>query len=109
MLAQGGVVAFIFWMLAGIWGPLGGELFLPLFLPTWMWMPFFVVSALIPGSDRDDWGSIWPLSGYDNAIDAIYTRGPWLVRYEELEELEAERNVADGLNSLFGPNPTITK
>lgn len=45
---------------------------------------------------------MWPLVGYDNAIDAIYVRGPWLLRFEELEEQEKEQRVANGMRRLFG-------
>jgi len=44
---------------------------------------------------------MWPLVGYDNAIDAIYTRGPWRVRFQELEESETQKNVTSGMISLF--------
>lgn len=32
-----------------------------------------------------------PLTGYDNAIDAIYTRGPWIRRLDELADIEKKR------------------
>ncbi len=43
-----------------------------------------------------------PLSGYDSAIDAIYTRGPWLTRFQELGELDRERGVSTGMTTIFG-------
>ena len=44
---------------------------------------------------------MWPLVGYDNAIDALYVRGPWLVRFQELDEMDRERNVTHGMAQLF--------
>jgi hypothetical protein len=68
-------------------------------------LPFAVlvllVAAILPASDQDSWGSMWPLVGYDNAIDAIYSRGPWLVRYQELDEAEVERGITEGMVRLF--------
>jgi hypothetical protein len=100
-LAQVGVVSFILCLTAGAWGPFLGGFFLPAYFACMAWMPLLVIAALLPESERDSWGSIWPLSGYDNAIDAIYTRGPWRVRYDELADQETQRNVTDGLGNLF--------
>ena len=59
------------------------------------------VAAILPQSDQDEWGSMWPLVGYDNAIDGIYTRGPWRTRFEELEEQEVQGRVTLGMIGLF--------
>jgi hypothetical protein len=101
-LAQAGVILFIFWTTSSVWGPFFGQLFLPSYLTTMAWMPLFVVAALLPEGQREAWGSMWPLVGYDNAIDAIYTRGPWLARFEELDERARERQLTEGMDALFG-------
>jgi hypothetical protein len=78
-------------------------------LPAWYGCPLLIIAAVLPDNERDTWGSMWPLVGYDNAIDAIYTRGPWLTRYQELLEQETDRNVTDGLAHLFESDSAITK
>jgi 8-oxo-dGTP pyrophosphatase MutT (NUDIX family) len=60
-----------------------------------------LIAALIPGSPRETWGSMWPLVGYDNAIDAIYVRGPWLQRFEELDELDAQKRMTTAMSDWF--------
>lgn len=59
------------------------------------------VAAVLPGNPHEVWGSIWPLSGYDNAIDAIYTRGPWWQRFYELDEQEAENRTTAAMATWF--------
>ncbi len=58
-------------------------------------------AAVWPSSESDTWGSMWPLMGYDNTIDAIYSRGPWMTRFQELEEAEAERRVVESMALWF--------
>lgn len=60
-----------------------------------------LIAALIPGSQGETWGSMWPLVGYDNAIDAIYVRGPWLQRFEELDEMEAQKRMSTAMSDWF--------
>ena len=103
---QFGVVLFITSLLSFILGPflflVNGEfVVLPLILfQSGIW--FLFLAAILPENKQDEWGSMWPLVGYDNAIDAIYVRGPWLVRFEELEEAEVQDNVGAGMTTLFG-------
>jgi hypothetical protein len=61
-----------------------------------------LIAGLLPSRKEEEWGCIWPLSGYDNAIDAIYTRGPWLMRFEELDEIDKERGVSTAMTEMFG-------
>ena len=103
-VAQFGVVLYITSMLESIFYPF-------IFLSGWLLIipiVFFesgilllLVAAVLPSSGEDRWGSMWPLVGYDNAIDGIYTRGPWRVRFQELEESETQKNVTSGMISLF--------
>jgi hypothetical protein len=106
LVAQVGVIIFTTQMLLGIFGPLLfpllGELSLPVFLYFQFGMLVLFIAAVLPTNAQDEWGSMWPLVGYDNAIDAIYTRGPWWVRFEELDEQERQKGVIDGMNKLFG-------
>lgn len=44
---------------------------------------------------------MWPLAGYDNAIDAIYVRGPWWQRFYELDEQEAADRVTAAMGRWF--------
>jgi len=57
-----------------------------------------MVAELWPASDDDSWGSMWPLVGYDNAVDAICTRGPWLMRSQEADEAERVRELRMGFS-----------
>jgi hypothetical protein len=105
-LAQVGVLLFIASMLESVFFPL------IIYLPGWLSMLAIllpslgvfalVVASVLPADVKDEWGSMWPLVGYDNAIDAVYTRGPWWVRFAELEEQERTRRVVDGMNGMFG-------
>ncbi len=104
-VAQVGVILFIASMLDGIFYPLvyssGWLSILPiLFFSCGIFV--LLLASILPASQEDKWGSMWPLVGYDNVIDAIYTRGPWWVRFEELEEQEREQGVVDGMKGLFG-------
>jgi hypothetical protein len=81
---------------------IGGPFSLYFFIFAQSGLVFLIVAALLPTNAKEEWGSIWPLAGYDNAIDAIYTRGPWWVRFEELGEQERQRRVTEGMNALFG-------
>ena len=109
LIAQVGVILFIFQMLAVIYEPflfsLGGQFLLFFYFFVQSGVVLLIVAALLPTSPKDEWGSIWPLAGYDNAIDAIYTRGPWWVRFDELREQERQRGVTEGMNTLFGERP----
>ncbi len=105
-MAQVGVLLFI--------GSMLGSIFYPFIVYTSGWLSMLpialfssgilvlLIASVLPASQKDEWGSMWPLVGYDNAIDAIYTRGPWWVRVAELEEQEREQGVVDGMNSMFG-------
>jgi hypothetical protein len=97
---------FIAQMLTQVFGPvlfpLLGELALPVFLYLQFGIFILLIAAIMPGSAQEEWGSMWPLVGYDNAIDAIYTRGPWWTRFEELEDQERQKGVVDGMTTLFG-------
>lgn len=59
------------------------------------------VASLIPSTVGETWGSMWPLVGYDNAIDAIYVRGPWWQRFAELDEIDRERRINTAMESWF--------
>lgn len=104
-VAQIGVVLFIISMVSGIFEP-----FIPFSSNLYSMLLYSVlelgivvlaVAAILPQSDQDEWGSMWPLVGYDNAIDGIYTRGPWRTRFEELEEQEIQGRVTSGMIGLF--------
>ena len=58
-------------------------------------------ATLIPETPGEIWGSMWPLVGYDNAIDALYVRGPWLTRFEELDEMEAAYRITIAMSEWF--------
>lgn len=106
MVAQVGVFFFIFSLLMVVSSPLF------IFLSVWVSILPIIFSAvgtillafaaILPSSQEEEWGSMWPLVGYDNAIDALYVRGPWLTRFEELEEQERQDEFADGMSRLFG-------
>lgn len=107
-IAQIGVLVFISSLLApilplpfayfgGVSG-LGVVEYFPLFALSGISL---LVAALIPAPVGESWGSMWPLVGYDNAIDALYVRGPWLQRFEELDELEAERRTTTAMSEWF--------
>lgn len=106
-VAQFGVLLFTLSLLQAVWAPyiflLGPDyLVLPLSVLSSSGIFILFIVALIPPNSEEKWGSIWPLSGYDNAIDAIYTRGPWLVRFKELDEQDRERGVSSGMATMFG-------
>ena len=52
-----------------------------------------MVAAILPEREDELFGCMWPLSGYDNAIDAIYTRGAWMVRIQELDDEDALKSL----------------
>ena len=60
-----------------------------------------LLAAVLPSGEGETFGSMWPLVGYDNAIDAPYVRGPWQVRFQEMDEMDRERNVTHGMTLLF--------
>lgn len=105
-VAQVGVAFWIMSLLGPVFSPylLLAPYNLVLLLSVLLGLGIFAlfVAALIPSNKDEEWGSIWPLSGYDNAIDAIYTRGPWLIRFQELDELDRERGVSSGMTTIFG-------
>lgn len=106
MVAQAGVVLFVLQMLGALYAPylqyLAGQWSFPLFFGIQMGVWLLLLAALLPQRKDEEWGSIWPLSGYDNAIDAIYVRGPWWVRFEELDEQEKQQAITDGMSTTFG-------
>jgi hypothetical protein len=61
-----------------------------------------LIAGLLPSRKEEEWGCIWPLSGYDNAIDAIYTRGPWLMRFQEADEIDMEGRISRAMTTMFG-------
>ena len=106
LVAQFGVVIFITQMLVATFGPLLfsliGELALPVYLYFQSGIFILLIAAVLPTNAQEERGCMWPLVGYDNAIDAIYTRGPWWVRFEELDVQEQQKRVAERMNELFG-------
>ena len=60
-----------------------------------------LLAAILPSGEGEIFGSMWPLVGYDSAIDALYVRGPWMVRFQEMDEMDRERNVTNGMTLLF--------
>jgi hypothetical protein len=58
-----------------------------------------LLASVLPEKKGELFGSMWPLSGYDNAIDGIYTRGQWLVRIQELDDEDAEESRRVSLGS----------
>ena len=63
--------------------------------------PVLFVAGLLPRNPDEEWGCMWPLAGYDNAIDAIYVRGPWWQRFYELDEQEAADRVTAAMGRWF--------
>jgi hypothetical protein len=63
----------------------------PLSLAALPGLLLLIIAFLFPQKEGELFGSMWPLVGYDNAIDAIYTRGPWMVRIQELDEEDLRR------------------
>jgi len=105
-MAQAGVIIFILSLLDPIFLPFVQFIAGPLTLPIYIWLQLgivlLLVAALLPASSEEEWGSIWPLAGYDNAIDAIYTRGPWWARFDELTEEGRQRQITEGISQMFG-------
>lgn len=106
-VAQVGVVLFIVSLVQGIFlSPLAfigpDNPILPMLGIGSAGIFVLLIATLLPASDQDEWGSIWPLAGYDNAIDAIYIRGPWLIRLQELDEIDLQRNLTSGITTMFG-------
>jgi hypothetical protein len=105
IFAQAGVVflvasyaeGVVFPFLSGFPSEYGALAFSVPQLGIWL----LLIASVLPGSEKDEWGSIWPLAGYDNAIDAIYTRGPWLVRFQESDEQEAQQRITSSM-TMFG-------
>ncbi len=104
-VAQVGVLLFVFANFEGMilpFIPYSGYIVVPLVGFGGSWIFVLLLAACLPSNKEEKWGSIWPLSGYDNAIDAIYTRGPWLMRFQELDEFDRERGVSTGMITIFG-------
>lgn len=103
-MVQVGVVLFLLQMSQFIYIPsaysLPGDDVLVLNLVLSMGVAFLFVAALLSSRGQDSWGSIWPLIGRDVAIDGIYTRGQWHVRYQETDEQDRARSVTTGMISL---------
>ena len=60
-----------------------------------------LIAAVIPDAPAETWGSMWPLVGYDNAIDSLYVRGPWLQRFQELDDMEAQNRMTAAMKNWF--------
>jgi len=107
-VAQAGVILFIASLLAPVFlapiSALGGGMglevvaFFPLVVFSGM---LLFIATLIPGTKGETWGSMWPLVGYDNAIDSLYVRGPWWQRFEELDDMEAEKRTTTAMSGWF--------
>lgn len=95
--ALGPVLAVPFSVIGGPPG-IGIAVFTPLLLLSG---PVLLLAALLPGTPEETWGSMWPLVGYDNAIDGLFVRGPWWQRFYELDEQEAQNRVAVAMGSWF--------
>ncbi len=105
-VAQLGVALLVLSLLQPVWEPYvfysSGYLVLAVYALVSSGIFILFIAALLPSKKEEEWRSMWPLSGYDNAIDAIYTRGPWLIRFQELEEQDRERGVSSGMTTMFG-------
>lgn len=88
-VAQVGVVLFVGSLLSPA-VPVVWDTPLPLMV-TLLGGVVLLAAALIPGNAEETWGSMWPLVGYDNAIDGLYVRGSWRERFEEMDEVEAQK------------------
>ena len=97
--AQVGVVLYALSLIAPAVPVLWSTLF-P-FLLTLLGGLILFIASLIPSTKGETWGSMWPLVGYDNAIDAIYVRGPWRQRFMELDEMETEGRVTAAMTEWF--------
>ncbi len=106
-VAQAGVILFIASLLAPVFlvpfSVLGGtDLGVVAFFPLVVFSGMLLfIAAVMPGTKDETWGSMWPLVGYDNAIDALYVRGPWWQRFEELDEMEAEKRTTTAMSEWF--------
>ena len=80
------------WTITGVEG-----IFFLTILSIWI----LLIAALIPDSPEETWGSMWPLVGYDNVVDALYVRGPWLQRFEELDEIEVQNRMTTAMSNWF--------
>jgi hypothetical protein len=106
--AQVGVILFVAYLLAPIltvsFVVLGGistgalEIFYP---TTILGISVLFIASLIPETSGETWGSMWPLVGYDNAVDGLYVRGPWLQRFQELDEMEAQNRMTTAMSDWF--------
>ncbi len=101
-VAQAGVILFIASILAPVFlvpfSVLGVVASFPLVVFSGM---LLFIAALMPGTKGETWGSMWPLVGYDNAIDSLYVRGPWWQRFEELDQMEAEKRTMTAMSEWF--------
>jgi len=103
MTAQAGVILYVAPTLLGVFWTFLGSLTLYVAV-LYVFAPFVLLAAaLLPGSSEDEWGSMWPLVGYDNAIDALYVRGPWWERFAEQDEIEAEGRLKTAMREWFQP------
>lgn len=71
------------------------------YLVTAMGGLILFVAALTPGPSDETWGSMWPLVGYDNAIDALYVRGPWRQRIYELDQQDQKDRITIAMGKWF--------
>jgi len=99
-LAQAGVLLFLTSYVVPYLGFFG----LPILLlpaAAFVGLLLLLLGAITPSGQGETFGSMWPLVGYDNAIDALYVRGPWLMRFQEMEDLDKQRNVTIAMGLLF--------
>ncbi len=67
-----------------------------------VWPTLLFIAAVIPIKEDERWGSMWPLVGYDDVIDGIYTRGQWRIRFDEMHEIDVQKSISSGMAVLFG-------
>ncbi len=101
-VARVGVVLFVLSTLAPM-VPLIWSGFLTILVTGLSGLVLFA-AALMPSNSEETWGSMWPLVGYDNAIDGLYVRGPWWERFRELDELDAQTRTTTAMSDWFQPS-----
>ncbi len=101
-VARVGVVLFVLSTLAPM-VPLIWSGFLTILVTGLSGLVLFA-AALMPSNSEETWGSMWPLVGYDNAIDGLYVRGPWWERFRELDELDVQMRTTTAMSDWFQPS-----
>lgn len=99
-----GVIFYILPMIDLLLPAIGLTFGFSLLSPTveFLGLLLLLVASVIPKKNEDDTlGSMWPLVGYDNAIDAIFIRGQWIVRMMEMDEKDANNNITSAMMSIF--------